>query len=174
MILPQAWRAYISDHRISRTGIIRDVEENLTEDEIVEGLEWDSEKNEMLRIKRFMRKNRRDQGGSSLIPTKTIKIVLAGNSLPSRLIIYKTIVYVVPFEQRVVSCRQCQRYGHLSKFCRGDVRCCRCGERGHEENQCVREKAYCANCKQEAPASHANCPEFTKNGYKTRSWPTKM
>ncbi|GFR15945.1 putative RNA-directed DNA polymerase from transposon X-element [Trichonephila clavata] len=54
-------------------------------------------------------------------------------------------------------CFNCQQYGHLKNVCRGQPTCPRCGEAGHDSNDCSK-KENCVNSKGEHPAYSRACP----------------
>jgi hypothetical protein len=59
-------------------------------------------------------------------------------------------------ECRLVQCYKCQGFGHKAKWCKGVVKCGKCGEQ-HETRQHSGEKVQCANCNGPHHAWHHEC-----------------
>lgn len=159
-LLPDAWKAYIPDSKISRLGVGRDIDPSLSEKEILEGIEWASSPTRIMKIERIMKVSR-ISNNINLTPTNSVKFTFEGNDLPEKLIIYKTRIPIIPYEPRVRRCTKCQRFGHLMKQCRGNSRCSFCGE-NHTQSECKSIKPNCTNCKGPHPANDPNCPTYIK------------
>ena len=56
-------------------------------------------------------------------------------------------------------CFNCQRFGHIAKFCRSEKRCEQCSEK-HSTLDCPKNSTKCCNCSQEHPASSLDCPHY--------------
>ena len=79
---------------------------------------------------------------------------------------------------RLTQCYNCQKYGHLAKFCRSTTKCGYCAAIGHDDHHCslrnAPDKARCANCSLMHPAWSSHCQvrraqvEKAKFAYATR------
>ncbi|OJD09426.1 hypothetical protein ACJ73_10327 [Blastomyces percursus] len=73
------------------------------------------------------------------------------------------VVEIFHREAQVTRCYNCQRYGHIAKFCRRSAVCGHCAVEGHTDKNCAAllegKKTICCNCKGEHPAWALNCPE---------------
>jgi len=63
----------------------------------------------------------------------------------------------IPYPMR---CFRCQKFGHGSLHCQGDIKCARCG--GNHEDKSCEEKACCANCGKDHPAFSRSCVLWIK------------
>lgn len=64
----------------------------------------------------------------------------------------------------ISQCHNCQKFGHSQSHCRANPLCVKCGK-GHKTVDCLltkEEKATCANCKGEHPASYKGCPAYPR------------
>lgn len=159
-LLPQNWIAYIPDFKISRIAIGKDIQADLSEEEIRKEIEWFDKQFKIIRMERFMKRIKNGEN-QSIVPTTTVKFTIAGQEIPRAMIIYKMIIPLEPFEPRVKRCNKCQRFGHLEKQCRGKVTCPKCGE-NHHNDQCPNEKTECANCGLNHGAFSKACPVWKK------------
>lgn len=53
-------------------------------------------------------------------------------------------------------CFKCQRFGHVAKFCKGELRCKLCG--GPHDFKTCKADYKCPNCNSDHPASYSGCP----------------
>ncbi|KAL0263887.1 UNVERIFIED_CONTAM: hypothetical protein PYX00_011038 [Menopon gallinae] len=67
----------------------------------------------------------------------------------------------------IARCYQCQRFGHMSKYCRGQETCEHCAQQGHNRRTCpnLHQPASCPNCQRvRKPHQHEvtdrNCPTY--------------
>ena len=65
---------------------------------------------------------------------------------------------VYPYIPNPMRCYRCQKFGHLSGFCKvKDAICGICGEGGHEATDCTKTPC-CVNCGEEHPSNSRDCP----------------
>jgi len=138
-------KAFIPLHRILRTGIIRDIPQDFTLEALKEEI---SSPIEILEIYRL---NRRVKCGNEFqyIPSRTICIKFAGQSLPSYIGLYSFRYPVFPFIPKARICFACFRIEHLSKACKSNPRCLFCRNPGHDSSTDCPNKslpAKCINC----------------------------
>ena len=63
-----------------------------------------------------------------------------------------------------IQCWNCQNFGHISKNCRSQPACVKCGSKGHRksDNRCGTRRVRCANCEGDHPASYRGCVAFLR------------
>ena len=94
--------------------------------------------------------------GSNLEDTPMLILTMDLEKLPEKIFAAWHVLEVKPHVPSPRRCFQCQKYGHLGKWCRSKTAICvQCGESKLAEHSCT--KTECANCKQRHPASDKNC-----------------
>jgi len=56
-------------------------------------------------------------------------------------------------------CYKCQKFGHGSSHCKGELTCARCGGIGHDYEECQKTE-HCVNCGGNHAASSKSCPKW--------------
>lgn len=166
ILLEKEYSVFIPQFLKRRLGIIKGVDRDLSEEELIEIIKPTFLNNfEVLQVKRLKKKIIQDDT-PVYIPKQIILVSFKGQILPKQVVIEKIVFNVEPYVQRVVQCLKCLRYGHLSTQCKGVERCSHCGE-NHDSNNCESaESAHCILCKGNHSATNRNnCPEFTKQKY---------
>lgn len=153
-------KAYIPQFKLRRIGIIKYVDTSLSEKELLELISpVFGEIIEVLSVKRFTKKIDSDK----YLPTSTIMVTFRGQKLPSQVAICKVACAVEPYVQRVIQCFNCLRYGHVSKQCRSEIRCKKCGDNHHSDKCQSFTPLACIFCKGSHNATdHKICPEYKK------------
>lgn len=146
------YRAYIPRHLVAITGVISGIPEDISEEEILDGIDCDVP---VLGVRRLTRT-------AEKIPTTRVSVSFRANQLPDYVRLFCCKSNVRPFYQRVVICTRCLRFNHRENNCKGRKRCERCTEE-HQTNeeyaQCQRRQK-CANCGSSQHTSKDNkCPE---------------
>lgn len=147
----------ITPHRSLNTsrGVVSDQELlGLTEGELLEG--WkDQQVTQVQRIK--IRRDKKE------IPTKHIIVAFCTSTLPEHLETGYLKLNVRPYIPNPRRCFKCQRFGHGSQSCRGQLTCGKCATTGHATDECkVEDGAHCANCDGAHPAYSRTCPTWKK------------
>lgn len=143
-------RAYIPATQIEKTGIIRFVPTNLSNQELYSKL---SSIYEIIAIRRFTKKV-----GHERVPLQTASITFLSNILPDHvqydLFSYRVFEYVPPLQQ----CFKCFKFNHSAKVCNGKQRCSICsGE--HLYKDCDKpNEISCVNCSGPHLAISKLCP----------------
>lgn len=133
-------------------GIIRDIDQGLSEEELIKYLQ--SEK-EILSLKRLNRKT--EEGWTT---SETIRVGFKGSSLPSYIRLYEVKIKVEPYVFPVTQCAKCWRYGHPQKLCPSSKTVCpKCG---NNHANCEVKVYKCVNCSGGHMALSKNCPLFKK------------
>ncbi|XP_053624904.1 uncharacterized protein LOC128683366 [Plodia interpunctella] len=134
-------------------GIVKNVDLDMTEKDLVDVVESSAE---VVSIKRL---NRIDADGK-WVPSETIRLCFKGTILPPYITAYgcrfKVDTYIFP----VTQCSGCWKFGHVVKFCpTKKIVCPKCGE-NHEN--CEIKEFSCANCKGSHLALDKICPIYQK------------
>lgn len=137
-------------------GVIRDVDLDLADDEILQNISCPSPA-KLLSFKRLNRRNR-DEGG--WCPSETIRLCFDGDYLPTYVCVCDINVKVTPYIHQVSQCSLCWRLGHIRKMCPGKIVICpKCG--GHHEN-CNTSMFSCVNCRGNHISMSKTCPAYKK------------
>jgi len=124
-------KAFIPLHRVLRTGIIRDVPQDVTLEML-----WESTSSSV-KILELHHLNRRVkiEGELRYLPSRTICVKFAGQFLPPHVLIFGCKYAVSPFVPKTRICFSCFRVGHMSKACKSQPRCIYYGKDRHNENE---------------------------------------
>lgn len=90
-----------------------------------------------------------------------MKIVFAGESLPSHVKVGLIRYPVRPYVPRATQCSNCWAVGHVIGVCNKAIICSRCGG-SHEDGNCVTQTAKCVNCHGAHDAKSKECPRLKK------------
>lgn len=155
-------RAYIPETVLYRKAVIRNVDPDLTTDEIKQVIITPIPIKEMRRITRRVENN----GVISSLNTQTIIINFRGQNLPDFVSIYGARCRVNPYVYRVLQCENCYMFGHSSRQCRTKFRCTICGDK-HDTKTCTNtiqsvNKQFCINCSGDHPVTDKMCPHYLK------------
>lgn len=135
-------------------GVIKNIEIDLSEKELMESITCPSE---VVYLRRLKRRNKTETGW---IESETVRLGFKGSSLPSHVSIYGMRVNVQPYVFPVTQCSRCWRFGHTHKLCPSKkVVCPKCG--GKHEN-CEITSFKCVNCTDKHMALDKSCPIFKK------------
>ncbi|XP_071580218.1 uncharacterized protein [Temnothorax nylanderi] len=153
-------KAFIPSYKTARTGIIRDIPQSLTIENLLENLESSPKTIEAHRL------NRRIKDGNSYRyePSRSVCVKFAGQSLPNSVSIFKVRHTIFLFVPKVKICFSCYRAGHISKVCKDKPCCLYCGKDKHDEGiECSnKDSPYkCINCGGPHLAKSFDCPIIT-------------
>lgn len=148
-------KAFIPLQNVLKFGVIRDVHTSITEEEIVKNL---SSEEKVLRVRRFNRIIRSDNGETSRVPSGSVQVVFHSQRLPDNVSLYLAPRKVTPYVTKPRFCEKCLRYGHMKDRCRGRERCINCGDNQHTSQNCS-EMTKCVHCKLNHKANDKTCPE---------------
>lgn len=178
----EIWIAFVPNFKVIRQYIIRGVDDDDSPEELLANIrpppDWEmtwSHPFEITRPKRSIRtRNKDDTFTTKFIDTDSYVLRFRSTlALPSIIYMGKRFA-LIPYVQKVIRCRKCQRYGHLTKICRtpdSKAMCSRCGEltSTHKDGKCQVDSPSCINCKRnnledtEHEASANICPVFLKH-----------
>ena len=114
-------------------------------------------------IEKVLRLQKFDKIQDKKIDTESVIIVYSSEIVfPSYLYLGYRRLTVKEFIPHPVRCYKCQRFGHISKNCRGKQRCPFCGE-NHSFDECQnKDNKKCSNCGGSHSAGFKGCPIFVK------------
>ena len=93
-------------------------------------------------------------------PTETYILTFDAETRPNELDMgFGEFIKVLPYYPNPRLCRNCQRYGHGSKYCNNKQICAKCGSEGHDFESCDKDPV-CLFCKANHFSSSKNCPMF--------------
>ncbi|XP_070522165.1 uncharacterized protein [Cardiocondyla obscurior] len=156
-------KAFITSFKLFRTGIIKDVSLELTDEDIVENIDSSIK---VLEIQRLNRRVSSDDGSSNYILSRGIRIKFKGQSIPRYIFLFKIEYAVSSFIPRLKICYSCFRVGHISSSCKSKPRCLHCGSFDHDkENPCKSLNSFslCLNCKGDHLATSSACEIIIKH-----------
>lgn len=153
-------KAFIPSHLIQRIGIIKFIDEELTNTEIQDNIIAKNIK--VKEASRFIKtiRNPDDSSKDKKIPTGTVKITFTGQLLPETIDLYGVKRKVSPYYFTVTQCFGCYRFGHTQKNCRAKKKCRVCGETidGATHDKC-QNKVKCVNCNKDHSSTDKQCEE---------------
>lgn len=133
-------------------GVIRDIDVNLTEEEIRREISSDTD---IITVKRLQSRN---QDGWT--PSESVRLGFQGSRLPPYIYLFDVRVNTQPYVFPVTQCSRCWRFGHMSKMCPSNKRICPKCSRFHEN--CETNIYKCVNCSGEHMALSKSCSVYKK------------
>ena len=138
---------------ISTKGVITGVAVEVEEGELKENLR--ARGIEIMNVKRMTK-------GPEKEISQTVLIEFKGEVIPDRVYVGFMCFYVRAYIPKPMRCFNCQKFGHIAKFCKEKRRCARCtGD--HEYGDCGEEtKLKCCSCGGEHSVTFGKCPTMKK------------
>ncbi|XP_031333917.1 uncharacterized protein LOC116163928 [Photinus pyralis] len=99
--------------------------------------------------------------GNDRVPSSTIKLTFGKSTLPTTIKAAYLKLQVRPYIGAPRKCFRCQKFGHLTKFCR-NVPTCSCGKEQHAESEPCSDPPKCTNCGGPHKSNYVNCPTYVK------------
>ncbi|CAG9136303.1 unnamed protein product [Plutella xylostella] len=140
---------------VSRSyGVIKEIEIDVSEEEVLKSLSSDMD---IIGVKRMKRRNTES---GLWEPSELIRVCFKSSSLPAYINVLGLRTKVERYMFPVTQCSRCWRYGHLMKTCPSiRVICPKCGE--HHAN-CDKTQFKCVNCNGTHMALAKQCPAFIR------------
>lgn len=152
----KGWRLQKTWEVNSSFGIIKNIDLELSEEELLKCIQECNEPSEILGVKRLSRRC----SESGWIQSETVRICFKGNNLPAFIKMFNLRVAVEPYVFPVTQCSRCWRFGHTIKLCPSlKVICPKCG---NNHNNCEATTYNCVNCKGPHMALVKSCPAYIK------------
>lgn len=133
-------------------GIIKNIENDLSEEEILKNITSDTE---IISVKRL---NRRQD--DKWIPSTSCKIGFKGPNLPKYVYLLDLRIKVDIYEYPVTQCVRCWRFGHLKFFCPSNKVICPKCTKNHEN--CSTTSFKCNNCGGHHMSNDKECNVYKK------------
>ncbi|KYN17765.1 hypothetical protein ALC57_09954 [Trachymyrmex cornetzi] len=154
--------ASIPAFRILRTGVVKNVPLDISENDILNHF---TSPYKIVSAKRLNVRMFKD-GESTFVPSRTILVKFRGQCLPRSVTYLHVSFPVMPYFPRVLMCFSCLRYGHVSSDCKSKPRCARCGSQKHPTvEDCPRDQLppICCNCGGQHLPSFSGCPTYVRH-----------
>lgn len=134
-------------------GIIKNIEVEIEEKEIIENIECEKEVISVRRLKR-----RTNEG--AWVNSEAVRICFNSPTLPMSIYMYGCPFKVEKYTFPVSQCSGCWKFGHLLRTCpTKKIMCPKCGDR---HPNCETTHYTCINCKGQHMALDKKCPIFLK------------
>lgn len=160
-ITDKEYNVFIPYNKVTRKGIIKYVDLDFKEDEIVKYSTCNVDKCEILEARRLSRKHIGSDKVVSYKPTSTVCITFSGSQLPKEIFVCGLRFSVSTYHIPVVQCYNCMLFGHTKKLCRGKKRCINCGLIEHDNQTLC--KMSCFHCKSgDHNGINRICPEYER------------
>lgn len=160
------WIAFIPNHKVSTSGLVRGVDPELSTQDILEGLRVFSPEIEVIQIERITKNPSSVDLQSSpskkveRIPTTSVKIYFDGDTLPKWISIWFLRRNVSPFIPTTKICFECFIFGHVKDQCRSrGFRYTKCSG-NHNFPECTENNFFCRNCLGNHSLLFKQCPAF--------------
>lgn len=149
-------KCYLPNTAVITIGVIRDIDLNMTNEEILNNSSCECK---ILEVERMMRW---DYESKQELPSRNIKITFRSNKLPDLFKIYFAPRRVDHYISRPIMCKSCLIYGHTKNFCKSNNKVCtNCTETLHDEEiKCISKCKFCKTDNHKTGA--AICPEQIK------------
>lgn len=159
LLKDKGYRAFVPTHLVSRAGVIGDIPEEFDDEFLKANMRSACKIVEARRIKRRVA----SEGEVEYVPTRSVRMVFEGRSLPSHVVLFSTRIQVSPFVPNTNVCFNCFRVGHIGRSCKGSGRCLHCGKNKHDNSVACDGKnsptPRCINCGGQHLATSFSCPE---------------
>lgn len=154
-LIEKGWRIQRTLEISMSYGIIRDVDLDLSEEEILENLHSEVQ---IINIKRL--KKRDAYNSAEWVDSEVVRVGFHGASLPPFIYSHGIRVKLDPYVYPVTQCSRCWRFGHTHRMCPSNKLVCpKCGS-NHPNCDITRFK--CANCAGAHMALARICPMYVK------------
>ena len=150
--------AFIPFHRTSIVGIAKGIPIDFSEEEILQHIKT-RENYPVADVYRFKRRVIKEDGMIEWVPTQTLKLTFLSQFLPDRIFIYGATANIEKYIQPIRQCTNCQKFGHIAKFCHQEPVCVNCGE-SHHEKDCTNPELKCKHCALKHKANDKTCPQY--------------
>lgn len=148
------WRIIRTNEVGTTYGVIKNVEQDLKDEEIIKSITCDAE---LLSVKRL---TRRTDDGLGWTECESVRLCFKGPTLPSFVSVHGMRVRVEKYVFPVTQCSNCWKFGHSRKMCpRKKTVCPKCSK-NHEN--CEATTFVCVNCTGDHLALSKKCPVYIK------------
>lgn len=153
-IIKKGWLVYKPMEINHCYGIIRDVDGELSDEEIKSKLKC---LGTIISVKRLMRRDRSD---GKWVPSEVVRLGFKGSMLPTHVYVEGMRIKVEPYVYPVSQCYKCWKIGHYVRNCPSkDNVCPKCAG---SHDSCATTSFTCVNCDGDHMAMSKTCPVFIK------------
>ncbi|XP_014214776.1 uncharacterized protein LOC106643953 [Copidosoma floridanum] len=163
-ILDKSCNIFIPNHRLIRRGVIRGVDTDVEEDDILNNLKCSMEINN---VKRITKRNLQYKEGEDMprrLPTTTVIVSFVGQDLPVHAYLYGISHEVSAYIAAPRICISCYKPGHNSSDCGTSPKCKKCSEIRHD-GECINPSPKCPSCQGDHFAMDKRCPVIIREQY---------
>ncbi|KAG5869274.1 hypothetical protein JTB14_002078 [Gonioctena quinquepunctata] len=161
IIKSKGLECFIPGNNITCKGIIRYMDEDVTEKEIIDNTNTKLVNCKVINARRLNRK-KTVEGVTTYVPSSTVCLTFSGKKLPTEIEIYSLYTPVEEYRLPVIQCYQCLLYGHTKKQCRSKSICQNCAKIHDTTVQCP-NPTKCRHCQSvEHQSVSKQCPEFER------------
>lgn len=155
-------KAFIPSQFIQRIGIVKNIETDLSNEELIENIKC-PDNIDIKETNRFFRTIKTSGKDDKKVPLTTVKLIFLGQKLPEFVYIYNVKRKVQPYIFSVTQCFKCLRYGHTKKNCKSKTSNCQnCGEIHEATNGKCERQQKCVNCKEQHISVNNECTEYIR------------
>lgn len=155
------WRSQKTSEVGLSYGVIKNIEIDVSDEEILKNLSSD---HEIVSAKRLDMRNTDDllskDGSKNWIQSESIRLAFRGSSLPGFVFIDSYRIKVEPYIFPVTQCSRCWKFGHTWKMCPSKKVVCPKCSKNHEN--CDVTSFRCVNCTENHMALQKICPIYKK------------
>ena len=94
------------------------------------------------------------------IKTNALILTFENCKIPSEIKVAYHRVKVRQYIPNPMRCFKCQKYGHVTKFCKGKSVCSLCSSSEHSDKECRSSVRHCTNCSGDHPSFSRSCPKY--------------
>ncbi|XP_060810051.1 uncharacterized protein LOC132904150 [Amyelois transitella] len=157
------YTASVPRFNISRMGVVRDIPTDWTLEELINNISVPPNCGQVVMARRLNSKSKKPDSSVSWFPTTTVVLTFRGHVLPERVFCFHTSLPVSVYLLPTIQCRNCCKFGHISKQCRSKPRCYRCGQFQHSGDSCSSDvPLLCLFCGNSHLATDPSCPEHIR------------
>lgn len=143
-----------------RYAIIKGINLDFSDEELLENI--DSRQHRLIKIQRLNRRKINEDGKPEYVSSKTVRLLFEGADIPQHVYLYCNKIICEPCVMPVRQCMKCYRFGHSTKYCRGEPKCRACNAEYDNSHVCSASNPHCINCKENHIATASECPEREK------------
>lgn len=138
-------------------GVIKNIDLELAEEDIIKNLSCDIE---MISAKRLKKRKYNEDDAVGWENCEAIRLAFKGASLPTHVFIYGMRVKVDPYVFPVTQCSRCWKFGHTKLLCPSKKVVCPKCTKSHDN--CKKTVFRCVNCTGSHMALEKVCPVYKK------------
>ncbi|KAJ4425588.1 hypothetical protein ANN_27784 [Periplaneta americana] len=135
---------YIPTYNIIVKGIVKGISTDITEEEI-KNFGKATGNIPILHVHRFQKRIIGEDHNTEYIPTTTIAITFRAKYIQNHFFLFYNRYQIQKYNMSIIQCRNCYKFGHVTKFCRNRLTCPKCSG-SHKFTECTSENIRCPKC----------------------------